>query len=354
MHLQRGAGFQAGQLQHLVDQPLHPFPLLADAGQEATRHRLRGRLLQQLGGAAQGGQRALQLVGQAVHILLDIGLALELAAHVLQRLAQTHQLRAAQSRQRDRLAAADRAGVILQTAQRAVEPPDHAAACGQGDAQQQDGGPLDGAFTAGDDRIHGAIGFAHRQHAADLAVLQQGGCDIHHRTLGIVGNIATAAGAIAPLQGQVDIVPARVIGAEVAAGGVKQHDAVPIGDVEAIVDAILLDAIDAGADRPLVQGDQGAGQGAVGQAVAGQRLVGQIGRRQLGQQLGGIDQGPLGGAAHPGLDLLQEDVEDKPGGNRHQQEEAEQQTQTQAHGEPLNGCWRLMPTRSGCSRGRDG
>ena len=106
-------------------------------------------------------------MGQTVHILLDIGLAFEFAAHRLQRLAESGQLRTVQPGQGDWLAATDGGGVILQPSQRAIQPPHHATTGQQGYAQQQEGGQLDLVLAAGNHRIHGAIGFADGQHAAD-------------------------------------------------------------------------------------------------------------------------------------------------------------------------------------------
>ena len=92
-----------------------------------------GRFGQQLSSPANGGQRALQLVGQAVYIGFDIGLPIELTAHGFEGATESLQLRAVESRQSGWLVVTDRIGVVHQLADGAVEPP-----CQQGTDQQRD------------------------------------------------------------------------------------------------------------------------------------------------------------------------------------------------------------------------
>ncbi|OAX63666.1 hypothetical protein A6R71_13810 [Xanthomonas translucens pv. arrhenatheri] len=93
--LQPAVLLDLGQRQQLVDGLGEALLLLGDVAHKALPLRLRQRFLQQFGGAADRRQRALHLVSQRLQVLLDIGLALELAPHRLQRAAEVADLVAA-------------------------------------------------------------------------------------------------------------------------------------------------------------------------------------------------------------------------------------------------------------------
>ncbi len=119
---------QPRQLQHPLDQLLHAGTLLIDVADKAPGHLGGRRFGQDLPCPANGGQRAFQLVGQAVDIALDIALAIELVAHGFKGVAEPIQLDGVQLRQRRRLPLADRFGIVHQFAYGAVEPPNQQTA----------------------------------------------------------------------------------------------------------------------------------------------------------------------------------------------------------------------------------
>ncbi len=85
-------------------------------------------------------------------------------------------------------------------------------------------------------------------------------------------------------------------------------------------------AVDHRIDGILVETGEGAGQPPVHHIALLQIIEGE--RRQ---QLGHVDQGILGGAAHSGFDLLDEDLQHEPGGQREDQQQAAQQLQSKSH-----------------------
>ncbi|MNG17844.1 hypothetical protein D3C84_1018620 [compost metagenome] len=87
--LQRALGLQRGEFHHAVDDLLDALRLAGDVGQEAVALGLvHPGLLQQLGGAADGRQRALDLVGEGLHVVGHVAAAGEGVAHLAQAAAQ--------------------------------------------------------------------------------------------------------------------------------------------------------------------------------------------------------------------------------------------------------------------------
>ena len=85
--------FDRRQRQHLVDHLRQALALRADRGGEARAVGIAARgAFQQFGAAADRRQRALHLVRQRVHVLLDVLLAFEAVAHRFQRLAEVAEL----------------------------------------------------------------------------------------------------------------------------------------------------------------------------------------------------------------------------------------------------------------------
>ena len=82
--LQRAPRLQRRELHHAVDHLLDPLRLARDVGQEALALVLRhAGLLQQFGRAADGRQRALDLVGEGLDIVGDVVAAGQRIAHFI-------------------------------------------------------------------------------------------------------------------------------------------------------------------------------------------------------------------------------------------------------------------------------
>ncbi|MNT10501.1 hypothetical protein D3C72_1453350 [compost metagenome] len=106
--------FDLRQVEQALDQLLHARTFALDVVGKALALCLRHRSLEQLRCAANGRQRALQLMGQGMNVALDIVLAFQLGAHALHRRRQLPQLTAAIVRQRGALSFADSLGVMGQ------------------------------------------------------------------------------------------------------------------------------------------------------------------------------------------------------------------------------------------------
>ncbi|MNV70845.1 hypothetical protein D3C71_1638290 [compost metagenome] len=64
-------------------------------------------------------------MGQRLNVLLDVGLAFQLATHGFQRLAQIADLIAARLRRRHRFTGADRLGIAVETVHAVHQPRGH-------------------------------------------------------------------------------------------------------------------------------------------------------------------------------------------------------------------------------------
>jgi hypothetical protein len=129
-----------GERKQLVDHLGHPVALRADRGDEPSavtgRHRFAARL-DHLGAAADARQRALQLVGQRVDVLLDVLLALESLAHRRERASEVAEL-AGGIRRRSPLARGHCVGVAAQRVELARQPPGGKQADCERDAEQHE------------------------------------------------------------------------------------------------------------------------------------------------------------------------------------------------------------------------
>ena len=170
------------------------------------------------------------------------------------------------------------------------------------------------------------MGLATGEGADDFGPFPQRGRHIHGRAGGIIGIGAGAAGAILAAQGAVDIVPAGIVLAQIRAIGVVNHHALLVSDIDAVLRLLFEVAVDHRIDGILVEAGEGAGQPPVHHIALLQIIEGE--RRQ---QLGHVHQSILGGAAHPGFDLLDEDLQHEPGGQCEDQQQPAQQLQAESH-----------------------
>lgn len=138
---------------------------------------------------------------------------------------------------------------------------------------------------------------------------------VHHRRLGVVRHLTTGTGAVLATQGQVDIVPARIILAHRLAAGVQQDLAGGIGDVDAVIDRELAHLADLRLRLTLAVGLKQALPAVLLQAPGAQ-----VGTQQLGQQVGGVHQGFFGGLAHARTNLVHHRAQDKPAGQADEEE----------------------------------
>ena len=175
----------------------------------------------------------------------------------------------------------------------------------------------------------GAVGLGNRERAQDLLPLAQGGGNVHHRAGGIVRIAAGAAGAVFAAQGAVDVVPARIVLAQIHPVRVIDHLAFSVDHIDAVLGLLFEVSVDQGVDGALVEAGKGAGQPAIRHLPLLQIVQG-----QGGQQLGHVHQGIFGGAAHPGFDLLDEDLQHEPGSQREDEHQTAQQLQPYPHGRP--------------------
>ena len=285
-----------------------------------------------------------------MHIGFDVGLAVQLATHGFQGAAEPIQFRAVEAWQAGGLTLADRIGVVHQLADGAVEPPHQQGADEQRDEQQQ-GRPLQQlVFAALYHGQQGAVGLGDGEGAEDVVPLPQRRGHVHHRAGGIVGVAAGAAGTVFAAQGAIDVVPARVVLAQIHPVRVVDHLAPSIDHIDAVLRLLFEVAVDQGVDGALVEAGEGAGQPAIRHLSFLQVI-----QCQRCQHLGHVHQGIFGGAAHPGFDLLDEDLQHEPGGQREDQHQPAQQLQPDPHGvlRPVPNHPLFMPA-PGCSPVRDG
>ncbi|MCW0417366.1 hypothetical protein NB689_003120 [Xanthomonas sacchari] len=333
--------FHLGQRQQLVDGLGEALLLLGDVAHEALPLRFRQRLLQQFRRAADRGQRALHLVGQRLHVLLDVLLALQLAAHGLQGTAEIADLVAARRRRRHRRTGTDRLRIAVEPADAAQQAPGHQDPDQRRDADQPGAAQQDAALAGDDERLDAAVGLGQGQHADQPLrvgrIVDRRG-HVHHRVIGVAVGLGTGAGAVLAAQGAVHVVPARVVAADVLSARIEHHDARRIGEGDAVVDAVLGKTPDHRARiAPLRRGQ------VAGETAAGDAPVLEILRGHLRQHVGRVHQGRFHRLAHARLDLVDEHPHHEEGGHADDQEEAQEQLQPQPHLRP--------PARS---RGRGG
>ncbi|MNQ64822.1 hypothetical protein D3C85_792590 [compost metagenome] len=217
-------------------------------------------------------------------------------------------------------------GVRRQSSQGATQPPGQQRTEQQTEADQPGAVRQQPAFRAIHIRLQRAVGLGHSDHADDLAVVANRRADVHHRRPRIVRVIARGACAVFATQGQVDVVPARVILPHRRPAGVQHDEALGVGDVDAVVDLILWQAPDFRSGLSLTIGLEQF-RPAVLVEAAGLEVVAQ----DLGHQVGGIDQGFFGGLAHAGADLLHDRVEHKVAGQADEQCVDQENPDSQRH-----------------------
>ncbi|MCY1514982.1 hypothetical protein D9M68_495550 [compost metagenome] len=265
-------------------------------------------------------------MGQGVHIAFDVGLAFQLGTHALHGRRQLAQLAAAHVRQFRAPALAHRLGVVAQAAQRAAEPPGQQPAHQQAEADQPCAEPGQARLRALDVGLQRGVGLGHRDDADDPLAVADGRRHVHDRGLRVVRVLPRGAGAVLAAQGQVDVVPARIVLAHRHAAGVQQYHATAIGDVDAVVDPGLAHAPDIRPRLALAIGAQQFGQAPLVQG-AGAHLV----TEDFGQQVGGVHQGLFGGLAHAGADLLHHRAEHEPAGQADEEEVDQEDANAQRH-----------------------
>ena len=315
-----------GQVQQALDQLLHACAFTADVADKALLLLHRHLALQQLRGATNRRQRAFQFVGQGVHITFDVGLALKLGAHVLHRRGQLLQLTTTVMRQCGTPAFADRLGIGGQAAQRRAEPPGQQRAEQQAQGNQADAVPHQTAFGAVDIRLQRAVGFGHGDHADDLALVTDRRAHVHDRRVRIIGHRPRRTRTVLAAQGQVHVVPARIILAHRDSAGVQHHLALVVGDIDAVVDLVLRQAPDTGRRLPLAVGLEQL-RPAVFIEGAGLEVVAQ----DFGHQVGGVHQGFFGGLAHAGADFLHHGAEHKVAGQADKQRIHQEDPDAEGH-----------------------
>ena len=266
-------------------------------------------------------------MGQRMHVLFDVLLAFEAVAHGLEGTSEVAEFTSRLWR-RHAFAGSHRVGIATQAPELARQPPRRDDTDQQCRTQKHQAPAQHRLLAALDERCDGLVGLGHRQHADDAAVTvadRRG--DMHDGGI-LVGGIAAArASAVLAAQGQVHVVPARIVPAEVAAAGIEHDDAARIGDVDPVARRALVEAPDLGADVADGERTDAARELAVVDA-AGEEIVG----REFGQHIRGIGQSVLHGLAHARLHFLHEHVGQQPSCQRDDDEVAEQDAQADFHG----------------------
>ena len=149
---------------------------------------------------------------------------------------------------------------------------------------------------------------------------------MHDGTATIVGIELRTAHAITAMQREIHIVPLRIILPHRFILGVVHHDAMCIGDVDAQIERIFLEAPDVRMRLArLITLERR--RKTPGIQLAGSLVL----RRHLRQQMRGIHQRLFHGLAYTGFDLIGEAVEHKPRGETDDEEITEQQAQGDVH-----------------------
>ncbi len=152
---------------------------------------------------------------------------------------------------------------------------------------------------------------------------------MHHRGGGVAIDLRAGTRAIFAAQRAVDIVPARVVAAHVAAKRIEHHHAARIGDGHAVIHRVL-----AKAPYPCL-GVALLGPGHVArEAAIGKRAGSQLATGDFCQHIGRIHQRGFHRLAHPRLDLVDEHAHHEERGQAHDQEEAQKQLETKPHVSP--------------------
>ena len=157
-------------------------------------------------------------------------------------------------------------------------------------------------------RLDGPARFAQADHPDQAAAIADRRGHIHHRGGWVLRVRAGGARSVAPLQGQVHIVPAGKVLAFIFSSGVEQHHTGGTGDVDMGMNAIFFQTPDI-----RIRGTAGVtierlaqGRGNHDLAVSG--ILGNDFRQQVGR----VHQGFFGGLAHQRLGLAEHQVQHEP------------------------------------------
>ncbi len=123
-----------------------------------------------------------------------------------------------------------------------------------------------------------------------------------------------------------DIVPARIVAAEVAAQRVEHHDPARIGDGDLEIAPALGEPGHVGLDLPLLQRAHPHREAAIGDTAGLHVIAG-----QFRQHVGAVDQGVFHRLAHARLDLFDEHPPHQQRRQRDDQEVPQQDAQADVH-----------------------
>ena len=149
--------FELGESQQPVDQRLQAFALGAHVAGKALALGFRqSGLFEQFGGAADGGERAFHFVREVLHVVFDVGAAINLVAQVRQGAREFADFVAPARGRFGGLAGRERTGVAHEPAHRHGQPGGEGAAEEQRGAEQHQPLPAHRVFAARDDRRQSA------------------------------------------------------------------------------------------------------------------------------------------------------------------------------------------------------
>jgi hypothetical protein len=151
--VEAGAALDGGKFEQSADEPLAAGGLGADVLKE-TLPCFDGHLLvEQFGGSADGGERALHFVGERLDVALDVFAVFKRIAHGIERVRECVDLAAdADFRLRRTFAALDRAGVVGDFSDGMEQPEEHRADEEQDAAADQAAGGVDDPPPLADER----------------------------------------------------------------------------------------------------------------------------------------------------------------------------------------------------------
>ena len=148
-----GAAFDGGEFEQAVDEALAAGGLGADIAEEAFAGLDGHFLVQQLGRAADGGERAFHFVGECLDVAFDVFAVFQRIAHRVQRAGQGVYLAAdADVRFGGAFAAFDGAGVFGDFSDRVKQPEEHRADQEEDAAADEAAGDVDDAAALADER----------------------------------------------------------------------------------------------------------------------------------------------------------------------------------------------------------
>ena len=315
------------QLHHPVDDFLDTQRFSGDVAEKAFAFILRhGRFLQQLGGAADRRQRALHFVREGLNVIGDVVASGQCIAHFPETAAQRVDGAPDHARQAQPLLRPDPGDVVGDQPERPHQPgrDDHRQ------YQQRESRahthPQRARPRVLDELAEALDRLADADHADDLVVPADRCADVHHRRAGVAFDIARGPRTIEPRQGAADVVPARKIRAGLQPARIEQHTPVPVGDVDAHVDAALVQVVDL--RRELTPGERPEDRF---QPCRVDGACDHVLLDQARHQLRGVDQRLLGRFAVARIDVRHHAVEQEGDACRVDQQDAEEYPGALAH-----------------------